>query len=536
MIRLLSLFSGIGAFEQALDRIGCHYQLTGYCEIDPYASKSYAQIHGVSESLNLHDVTTIDTALINMLGGADIITYGFPCQDISVAGKQRGFTDENGNRTRSGLFFDALRIIKDLQPKYAIAENVKALTSKKFEKEFKTVLNSLAEVGYNNYWKVLNAKDFGIPQNRERIFIISIRKDIDRCAFTFPEKQELKLRVKDVLEPIVDEKYYIDNERSRNLIRQITAKFDLGGGIAVSDGTIKDPKVKDVSNTIKARYDCGIENQKSVGCMVLEPVICASRGRNPADLNDRTAGAHTEQHLELKNDGTSNTITTVQKDNLLLEPTPRILQIGNLIPDADRKFTNPQTGRVYDPDGLAPTLNTMQGGGREPKIIEPHANKIVRAGTIGKHETDEVLSVCGISKTLKATDYKNPVKIMASEPKIKIVGRMDGYEQTGRVYDPSGIACTLQSRDYKDPIRILEESAPKGGQREVKILETTQEAYRIRKLTPRECFRLMGFTDAEFDRIKGVSNTQLYKQAGNSIVVNVLEAIFNRLLTEEEKA
>lgn len=106
---------------------------------------------------------------------------------------------------------------------------------------------------------------------------------------------------------------------------------------------------------------------------------------------------------------------------------------------------------------------------------------------------------------------------------------MDGYEQTGRVYSPNGLACTLSARDYKDPMRILEEPAPKGGQREVK------EAYRIRKLTPRECFRLMGFTDAEFDCIKGVSNTQLYKQAGNSIVVNVLAEIFNKLLTEEEK-
>lgn len=100
------------------------------------------------------------------------------CQDLSNAGKQRGFVDENGNRTRSGLFFEALRIIKDYKPKYAIAENVKALTSKKFEKEFKTVLDSLEEAGYDNYWKVLNAKDFGIPQNRERVFIISIRKDI----------------------------------------------------------------------------------------------------------------------------------------------------------------------------------------------------------------------------------------------------------------------------------------------------------------------------------------------------------------------
>ena len=482
MIRLLSLFSGIGAFEQALDRIGCHYQLTGYCEIDPYASKSYAQIHGVSESLNLHDVTTIDTALIKLLGGADLITYGFPCQDISVAGKQRGFTDENGNRTRSGLFFEALRIIKDLQPKYAIAENVKALTSKKFEKEFKTVLDSLDAAGYNNYWAVLNAKDYGIPQNRERVFIVSIRKDVDKSGFKFPEKMPLNIRVKDILENNVDEKYYINTEKARQLIKKLLDKNRITG-VEVCDATVNAPNVRDISNAIISRYDAGISNQRSWGTAVIEP---------------------------------------------------HVKQIGNIVTTGN--FKNPQTGRVYDPDGLSPTLNTMQGGGREPKIIEPHANKIVRAGTIGKHETDEVLSVCGISKTLKATDYKNPVKIMASEPKIKIVGRMDGYEQTGRVYDPSGIACTPQSRDYKDPMRILEEQAPKGGQREVKILETTQEAYRIRKLTPRECYRLMGFTDTEFDRIKGVSNTQLYKQAGNSIVVNVLEAIFNRLLTEEEKA
>lgn len=163
------------------------------------------------------------------MNNVNLVTYGFPCVDISVAGKQEGFFKKDGSVTRSGLFFEALRIIEFLQPEYAICENVKALTSKKFEKEFNTVLSSLAEVGYNNYWSVLNAKDFGIPQNRERVFIISIRKDVDKGAFTFPEKQELKLRVKDVLEPVVDEKYYIDNERSRNLIRQITAKFDLGG-------------------------------------------------------------------------------------------------------------------------------------------------------------------------------------------------------------------------------------------------------------------------------------------------------------------
>lgn len=296
----------------------------------------------------------------------------------------------------------------------------------------------------------------------------------------------------------------------------------------MSDGTIKDPKVKDVSNTIKARYDCGIENQKSVGCMVLEPVICRSVGRDPDNPSNREKGCNTEQTLELKKDGCSNTLTTVQKDNMVLEP--KIKRLGNLY---DENAGGARAGNVYAPNGLAPALQTAQGGNRQPLIIEPHANKIVRAGTIGKHETDEVLSVCGISKTLKATDYKNPVKIMASEPKIKIVGRMDGYERTGRVYSSNGIACNPLARE--DSMQILEEPAPKGGQREVKILETTQEAYRIRKLTPRECFRLMGFTDNDFDKIHGISNTQLYKMAGNSIVVNVLEAIFKQLFKENYK-
>lgn len=209
MINYLSLFSGIGSPEKALTNLGIQYNLVNYCEIDKYASRSFAAIHGVSEEKNLWDVTKIGADTIKE--PIDLITYGFPCQDISVAGKQRGFTDEEGNRTRSGLFFEALRIIQDYQPKFAIAENVKALTSKKFEKEFNTVLTSLEEAGYNNYWKVLNAKDYGIPQNRERVFIVSIRKDIDK-GFDFPEPIELKLRLKDMLDNDVDEKYYLSDK------------------------------------------------------------------------------------------------------------------------------------------------------------------------------------------------------------------------------------------------------------------------------------------------------------------------------------
>ena len=413
MLRVLSLFSGIGAFESALTRGGYDFRVVNYCEIDPYASKAYSQIHGISEDFNLHDVRQVNTLLMD---NVNLMTWGWPCQDISVAGKQRGFTDSDGNRTRSGLFFEGLRILETLQPEYAIAENVKALTGKKFTTEFETVLTSLDKAGYNNYWKVLNAKDYGVPQNRERVFIISIRKDIDTGAFTFPEKQELKLRVKDLLEPVVDEKYYIDNERSRNLIRQITAKFDLGGGIAVVDCTINDPKIKDVSNCIPARYDKGVETQRSAGPAVIEP---------------------------------------------------KIKRLGNLY---DENAGGARAGNVYAPNGLAPALQTAQGGNRQPLII----------ASTQKHAS---VNTDGTAPCLTA-----------------MMGLGGG--NVPMVTDNQQNDCC---------------------------------GYRIRKLTPLECFRLMGFSDEEFNRIKGVSNTQLYKMAGNSIVVNVLEAILKQLFKENHK-
>ena len=213
-MKLLSLFSGIGAFEKALDNLGIEYELVNYCEIDKHASLSYSLIHNVSESKNLGDITKVDTSKFPK--DIDLITYGFPCQDISLAGKQQGFQKDDGSTTRSGLFFEALRIIEDTKPRIAIAENVKNLVSSKFNKEFNIVLNSLDKAGYNSYFEVLNSKDFGIPQNRERVFIVSIRKDIDKFnffePFMFPRKQELKLRLKDLLECQVDEKYYLSDK------------------------------------------------------------------------------------------------------------------------------------------------------------------------------------------------------------------------------------------------------------------------------------------------------------------------------------
>lgn len=267
-IRVLSLFSGIGAFEKALTNLNIDYELVGYSEIDKYASKAYSLIHSESESKNLGDITKID---INALPkNIDLITYGFPCQDISVAGNKQGFFNSKGEKTRSGLFFNALNIIQAVKPRIAIAENVKNLTGKRFKNEFEIVLNSLDQAGYNNYYKVLNAKDYGIPQNRERVFIVSIRKDIDNGKFEFPKPIELTKRLKDLLEDNVSEKYYLKNSKMF-----INHSFE--------------------SNS-----------------------------------------------------------------------TNKLLQIGQIYPNSG----NPQAGRIYDKGGISPSLDTCQGGNRQPKIID----------------------------------------------------------------------------------------------------------------------------------------------------------------------
>ena len=368
MIKVLSLFSGIGAFERACCRIGLDWELVNYCEIDRWASLSYSMVNQCDESLNLRDVRTVTAETVRDRL-VDLITYGFPCQDISIAGKQQGFVNDSGESTRSGLFFEALRIIKELRPRYAIAENVKALTSSKFKNEFATVLSSLEEAGYNNYWRVLNAKDYGIPQNRERVFIVSIRRDVDEGDFQFPDKLPLTKTLKDMLEPKVDEKYYINNERAKNLIEQIKSRYIITESTPV-DGTILEPRAKEVCNCIAARYDAGIQNQKSIGCMVVEPY----------------------------------------KDPIV---------IGSM-----------QAHAAVKTDGICPTLTEAMGMG--------------------------------------------------------------------------------------------------GGQVPVHTY-----GVRIRKLTPRECWRLMGFKDEEFDRVHGISNSQLYKQAGNSIVVNALSALLSQLFYKE---
>ena len=288
MIKYLSLFSGIGAFEKALDRLKIPFELVGYCEIDKYASKAYSLLHKVPESMNFGDITKIDET--SLPDDIDLITYGFPCQDISLAGHQKGLLNDDGTKTRSGLFFDALRIIEHTQPKIAIAENVKNLTSKKFSEQFNIVLQSLENAGYNNYWKVLNAKDYEIPQNRERVIIVSIRKDIDTGIFQFPEPVELQLNMKDLLEDVVDEKYFVNPERVKAITPQLIEKqisnairggtgfnrpssMGLGSsqiGVRLSQYGTQFEKVVDVADCLMARDYKGFGKQSTTGVIKIE--------------------------------------------------------------------------------------------------------------------------------------------------------------------------------------------------------------------------------------------------------------------------
>lgn len=331
-MRYLSLFSGIGAFEKALKNIGIDIELVGFSEIDKYAIKSYCAIHGVDESLNLGDISKID--LDSLPSDIDLITHGSPCQDFSVAGLQAG--GDKGAGTRSSLMWCTVDIVERTRPKYVIWENVKNLLSSKHRHNFDGYIKVMESLGYSSYYKVLDAKDYGMPQHRERVYTISIRKDID-TSYKFPEPMELKLRLKDMLENEVDEKYYLDSERTEKLIDEFLSR-------------------------------------------VVE------------DLKD-----------------------------------PKCVRIGGIF---DTEKSKHQAGSIYDKEGLCSTLDVAQGGWRQPSVI------------------------------------------------------------------------------VKD---------------------------RIRKLTPLEYWRLMGFGDKDFERAAGVptSNTQLYKQAGNSIVVNVLEKIFKNLFEKK---
>ena len=204
-LRILELFGGIGACSKALERLGIDYEIADYVEIDKYAVKSFNAMHNTN--FEPQDICEWDKNI-----EVDLIMHGSPCQDFSVAGKQAGGDKDSG--TRSSLMYETIRIAEKLKPKYVIWENVKNLLGKTHRHNFDAYLEAMEQLGYTNYYQVINAKDYGIPQNRERVFTISI---LGKENYEFPPKQELKLKLKDMLEDEVDEKYYLSDVQIKRI-------------------------------------------------------------------------------------------------------------------------------------------------------------------------------------------------------------------------------------------------------------------------------------------------------------------------------
>ena len=492
-MNVLSLFSGIGAFEKALDNLGITYELTGFSEIDKYAVKSYCAIHNVDESQNLGDITKIDeTALPKNI---ELITYGFPCQDISLAGHQKGLFNDDGTQTRSGLFFEALRIIETTQPKVAIAENVKNLTSKKFAEQFKIVLESLEAAGYNNYWQVLNAKGFGIPQNRERVFIVSIRKDIDNGGFAFPEGFPLELRLKDMLEDETDAKFYLDGKFES--ITKVNENYSI-----MNCGLIG--KMHDISRraysgnaTAPTIPTCSGGNIQPK--VLLEPTI--QRVDIPQTVKFRKYAVDTNRLCETLRHYKALQYLTNQDISVCL---------GVPVTKVEHWFRQDDCFAIPDPDIWMQLKKLL-------KIDTDEFDEAImtfeeKEGVYEKSERHYFAD--GIMPTLTSATA-GCEKIITSEPVcLNSKGGRGGVE---------GLQPSLQDRIYDSNAISTAVTTS--------FMPSFTDGLRIRKLTPKECFRLMGFADADFEKAEAVnSNTQLYKQAGNSIVVPVVEYIIKALV------
>lgn len=641
-LRLIELFAGIGSQTQALTNIGIAHKVVVISEIDKYAIQSYEAMHGKAN--NLGDIRKIEE-----LPDADLWTYSFPCQDISVAGKGAGIKEG----TRSGLLFEVERLLrvaseKGTLPKYLLLENVKNLVSKKFKADFDKWLYFLSELGYTNYWKVLNAKDYGIPQNRERVFCVSIRGE--HKPFVFPKPKELTIRLRDMIDETVDERFYLKESTIRSILRstfnsrrdsirpgdglantllardwrgpqcvqvgevvggkwdkmhdiskrvyepngiaptvhcqqggntelKIAEDFALGGlqkhqtprtdGIsptlteAMGKGGGQTPVIidKPKERFYKQAFETLKENECEVGdtidafnkkvnksgvCPTLTtrpegfktailPVVGAMRGRNPEDPSDRTAGVPTEQRLEINEKGLCNALTTVQKDNLVIEEDKQDYVSRRYNEFIEEKGYVPEMFVAYNKTEIKDVAPTLTGQCSSPSgssavlKLEVEDVKVLAPNNWGHKAGDGTITRERTEKEIVPALQASAGQTQQSYLKVKVANKK-GYEEArpgdyvnitypgsktkrGRV--GSGVAHTLTCGDGNAVIT---------------------ENVRIRKLTPRECLRLMGWKDEQIDKIVAakISGTQQYRQAGNGIVVQVLESIFKALFLAEE--
>lgn len=449
-------------------------------------------------SHNLGDMMQIDA-----LPDCDFLTYSCPCTDLSIAGHQEGLKwtckdcghtydpaaysveerylcpvcgSKHVKSTRSGLLYEVERLLVTAKqngslPKYLLMENVDALVSKKYIDSFNNWLERLENLGYHSYYQVINAKNAGVPQNRKRIFVFSILKEIDTGKFTFPVPFDNGIRLKDVLENTVEERYYLSDEKVASFLGNLI-KTEDEDTVCIKQAT-KDGYIKcDLPGVADLSY----------------PESTTRRGR-------------------VQENGTvSPTLTAAQTGICKLEKTNEVLQVGN-IAEGKSGWENPQTGRIYSTEGCSPTLNTCNGGGHEPKIL---------IGCDKSHNSPQIIERANCITAKEDRGISN--HRAEGTAVIEKIGNINpsGKGINGNVLGENGLAPTLTTNKGEGP----------------KIAISSDTSYitpyiRIRKLTPKECHRLMGFDDIDVDRCKavGMSDAQGYKQAGNSIVTNVISLI-----------
>ena len=421
-MKFLDLFAGIGGFRLGMESAG--HECLGFCEIDKFARASYKAIHNTEGEIELHDITAVSDESIRGFGSVDVICGGFPCQAFSIAGHRRGFED-----TRGTLFFEICRFASILRPKYLFLENVRGLLNHDGGATFETIIRTLDGLGYDVEWQVLNSKNFGVPQNRERVFIIGhLRGERTRNVFPIGRESEQSDRQQSKIE-------IVGNTKNPNGTSQGT-----GSVVYDSNGLI---------GTLCAR---DYKEPKQVAIPVLTPDRAEKR----------------QNGRRFKTDGEPMFTLTAQDRHGVVVGN-EIKKFGTIQPNFN------QSGVVYETDGIAPTIRAYQGGGLEPKI------RVKEATSQGYAEAE-----IGDSVNL-------------SHPNSKT--------RRGRV--GKQIANTLLTGESQGVV---------------------EPDFRIRKLTPREYWRLQGFPDWAFDKAQEVnSNSQLYKQAGNSVTVNVIAAIAKEL-------
>ena len=626
------------------------YKLINYCEIDEFASQSYCRIHNVKKSLNLGDITKVNTKNIQDF---DMLVGGSPCQDFSASGKKAGAIwtckdcgfeynpltthfskrdecphchSKNLERTRSSLIVEYLRILRDKKPKFCVYENVKNLIGKEFKPTFDLFIKELEEYGYNVYYKVLNAKFYGIPQNRERIILVAIRKDVDNGKFTYPEPFDNGIRLKDMLATNIDEHFYLSKEKTKELLENLTP--NVKQKLYQSMTNINNISLLKSNNENLENIDCKncsfckmktnneinqvdiVDNVKirkyEVNIPVLKELLIMKKNESKLSNNEIA------KLLDINK-------TTVdhwfRKDNSFSIPTPDIwFKLKDLLHIETNSFDKSITefiekpndydksNRMYCVDGIAPTLTTQT----KEKVVYPCAMIACEPRTDGMVLFND--NVCGTLRTIRACGDKHiieggsnielPICCASRGRNIENpTSRISGLPTKQRIEinenGTSNTLTTVQKDNYVLEPCILKYERNAYGKEIRKdyeagfvnekrsamrdltprmdgvsnTLTTVQKDnyvfepdwFAIRRLIPLECFRLMGFSDKDFEKAKYytkqeeleiknsgkkykteideegntrivlLSDSQAYKQAGNSIVTNVLFEVYKKL-------